>query len=48
MQALLRRPYREIADDLLQERRLLGFPPYARVVIFRSDAQELEAGAQQA
>ena len=42
MQALSRRPYREVADDLLQERRLLGFPPYARVVIFRSDAQELQ------
>jgi primosomal protein N' (replication factor Y) len=42
MQALLRRSYRQIADELLQERRLLGFPPYARVVIFRSDAQELQ------
>jgi len=43
MQALARRDYRAIADDLLQERRLLGFPPYARVVIFRADAVELEA-----
>jgi primosomal protein N' (replication factor Y) len=42
MQALLRRSYREIADELLQERNLLGFPPYARVVIFRADAQELQ------
>ena len=42
MQALSHRPYREVADDLLQERKLLGFPPYARAVIFRSDAQELE------
>ena len=42
MQALLRQDYREIAADLLQERRLLGFPPYARVVIFRSDALELK------
>jgi len=42
MQALQRRSYREIADELLAERRLLGFPPFARVVIFRSDAQELE------
>lgn len=41
MQSLVHRPYREIADELLQERRLLGFPPYARVVIFRADAQEL-------
>jgi primosomal protein N' (replication factor Y) len=42
MQALRLRPYREIADDLLQERRLLGFPPYARVVVFRADARELD------
>ncbi len=42
MQALLHQPYREIAADLLQERRLLGFPPFARVVIFRADAHELE------
>jgi primosomal protein N' (replication factor Y) len=43
MQALARRDYRAIADDLLQERRLLDFPPYARVVIFRADAVELKA-----
>jgi primosomal protein N' (replication factor Y) len=43
MQALARQDYRAIADDLLQERRLLGFPPYARVVIFRADAVELKA-----
>lgn len=42
MQALLTQSYREIAQDLLQERRLLGFPPYARAVIFRADAQELQ------
>jgi primosomal protein N' (replication factor Y) len=42
MQALLRKDYREIAADLLQERRLLGFPPYARVVMFRADALELK------
>ncbi len=41
MQALVRQDYREIASGLLQERRLLGFPPYARVVIFRADAFEL-------
>ena len=43
MQALARQDYRAIADELLQERRLLGFPPYARVVIFRADALELKA-----
>jgi len=42
MQALLRQDYRDIAADLLQERRLLGFPPYARAVIFRADALELK------
>jgi primosomal protein N' (replication factor Y) len=42
MQALQRLSYREVADDLLAERKLLGFPPFARVVIFRSDAQELK------
>ena len=42
MQAMQRLSYREIADNLLAERRLLEFPPFARVVIFRSDAQELK------
>ena len=42
MQALARQDYRAIADKLLEERRLLGFPPYARVVIFRADAVELK------
>jgi primosomal protein N' (replication factor Y) len=42
MQALLRQNYREIAADLLQERSSFGFPPYARVVMFRADAIELK------
>ena len=42
MQALASRSYREIAEELLRERRQLGFPPYARVVMFRADAPELE------
>ena len=42
MQALSTQDFRSIADQLLQERRLLGFPPYARVVIFRADAAELQ------
>jgi len=41
MQALQRRSYREIAVDLLQERRSYGFPPFAKVVMFRADAVEL-------
>ncbi len=43
MQTLSRCDYRTIADELLQERRLLGFPPCARVVVFRTDAVELKA-----
>jgi primosomal protein N' (replication factor Y) len=42
MQALVKRDYRDIAGELLQERRLLGFPPYARAVVFRADALELQ------
>jgi len=42
MQAILRQSYRDIAADLLQERRLLEFPPCARVAVFRADAVELE------
>ena len=41
MQALVQRDYREVAAGLLDERRLLGFPPYARSVVFRADAVEL-------
>ncbi|UCH40220.1 MAG: primosomal protein N', partial [Gammaproteobacteria bacterium] len=43
MQALLEKDYRAVADDLLQERSSFGFPPYARVVMFRADAVELKA-----
>ena len=42
MQALMRQDYRSIAADQLQERRMLGFPPAVRVVIFRADATELK------
>ena len=42
MQALVNRDYRDIAEELLQERRLLGFPPCARAVVFRADALELQ------
>ncbi len=42
MQALVSRDYRSIARELLDERRQLGFPPYARVAIFRADAPRLE------
>jgi len=46
MQAVLRRSYREIAADLLRERETYGFPPFARVVMFRADAVELDEALQ--
>ena len=42
MQALINQSYGEIATVLTQERKMLGFPPYARVVMFRADAVELK------
>ena len=42
MQSLVKQSYREIARNLLQERRGVAFPPYARVVMFRADAVLLE------
>ena len=38
--------YRGIADELLAERRLLGLPPFSRVVMFRADALELKAALE--
>ena len=46
MQAISRGDYRAIADDLLDERRAFGFPPFARVAMFRADAVELEAAIE--
>ncbi len=46
LQALMRDDYRGIAERLLQERRDLGFPPFARVVMFRADALELDLALQ--
>jgi primosomal protein N' (replication factor Y) len=42
MQDLLKKNYREIATGILKERKLLGFPPFARVIIFRADGFTLE------
>ena len=42
MQALQKQTYRDISESILKERQLLGFPPYARVVMFRADAFSLE------
>ncbi len=43
LQALLAQDYRRVAGDLLREREQLGFPPFARVTMFRADALTLEA-----
>jgi len=47
MQAVLRQSYREIAAELLRERETYGFPPFARVAMFRADALELDQALAQ-
>ncbi len=42
MQALVKQDYRNIALNILRERKLLGFPPFARVILFRADGISLE------
>ena len=42
MQSILHQSYREIAKSITRERKMLGFPPYARVVMFRADALSLD------
>lgn len=42
MQGLSTRGYSELADELLAERKMLRFPPYARAVSFVVDAIELD------
>jgi len=42
MQNLCNHSYTELAGDLLQERKLLRFPPYARVVTLLADALALD------
>lgn len=41
VQSLTTQDYRELAASILAERRMLGFPPFARVVMFRADALSL-------
>jgi primosomal protein N' (replication factor Y) len=41
MQSLVNQNYRDIATTILQGRKTIGFPPYARVVMFRADAMTL-------
>jgi primosomal protein N' (replication factor Y) len=42
MQSITHQSYREIAKSITRERKMLGFPPYARVVMFRADALSLD------
>jgi primosomal protein N' (replication factor Y) len=42
MQSLSHSSYAEIAGSITRERKMLGFPPWARVVMFRADALNLE------
>jgi primosomal protein N' (replication factor Y) len=41
MQSIVNQNYRDIVTTLLQGRKMIGFPPYARVVMFRADAMTL-------
>ena len=41
MQSLVNQNYRDIALTILQGRKMIGFPPFARVVMFRADAMTL-------
>ena len=41
MQSLVNQSYRDIASTILQGRKMISFPPYARVVMFRADAMTL-------
>jgi primosomal protein N' (replication factor Y) len=41
MQSLVNQNYRDITSTILQGRKMIGFPPYARVVMFRADAMTL-------
>lgn len=43
MRNLCSQGYSELVRPMLEERRLLGFPPYARAVSFIVDASELDA-----
>lgn len=42
LQLLLTGDYQQVSRNLLEERQLLGFPPYSRVIMFRADATRLD------
>ena len=41
MQSLCHKSYAELVQPILEERKMVGFPPYTRVVTFQVDAVEL-------
>ena len=42
MQGLCQKSYSELVQPMLDERKLIGFPPYVRVVTFQADAIDLD------
>ena len=46
MQLIVSQSYRDIAGTILQQRKMLGFPPFARVVMFRADAINLDTALE--
>lgn len=46
MQNLCRQDYSELVRPIMQERKLIGFPPYVRVITLSADALELTAAMQ--
>ena len=46
MRSLCSQGYSQLVKPMLEERRLLGFPPYARAVSFLVDASDLSAAMQ--
>ena len=42
LQLILTGDYQQVTKHLLEERQLLGFPPYSRVIMFRADATRLD------
>ena len=46
MQGLLQQDYEQLVDLIMQERRLVGFPPYLRAITITADAVTLDAAMQ--
>jgi len=41
MQGIVNKSYSELIKPILEERKMLGFPPFSRLVTFQADAVEL-------